>query len=169
MKNRDFIRLVDTIIQRSTDRHISEKLENIRSYAVRCCISYSDRNYVNDLARKFEIVHNIEVEPQTAPPTDNDGVQGCSNNSGTLLRKRLFLAEQRIYELEDTIRDMRNAKPEHHEPLFTSDAIADVRKVFAKMYHPDTIKCEGIERSIRTEIFKEFWEELKKIELSHKR
>ena len=169
MRNRDFIRLVDTIIQRSTDRYICDKLENIRSYAARCCISYSDMNYVNELARKFEIVHNIECEAAQTSPSNNEGVSKHDKNIIAQLRRKLLLADQRIFELEDIIKDINHKSVNNHDTSLGADAVAEIRKAFAKMCHPDIVKCEGIEKSIRTEIFKEFWEELKRIELSHKK
>jgi len=38
------------------------------------------------------------------------------------------------------------------------------KKAFARMYHPDQIAGDSLEKRIRTELFKEFWEELDRIE-----
>ncbi|WP_119419689.1 hypothetical protein [Desertibaculum subflavum] len=38
------------------------------------------------------------------------------------------------------------------------------KKAFARLYHPDNQRGTTIERAVRTEIFKEFWAELEKIE-----
>lgn len=43
----------------------------------------------------------------------------------------------------------------------------DIRKVkaaFAKLYHPDNIRSDGIERLVRSEIFKEFYGVLDRLE-----
>lgn len=38
------------------------------------------------------------------------------------------------------------------------------KKAFARLYHPDQIAGESAEKRIRTELFKEFWDELDRIE-----
>jgi hypothetical protein len=38
------------------------------------------------------------------------------------------------------------------------------RKAFVRLYHPDNVKVEGLDRMIRQEIFKEFWRELEAIQ-----
>lgn len=40
------------------------------------------------------------------------------------------------------------------------------KSAFARRYHPDRVTGDGEESRIRTEIFKEFWEELQHIEAS---
>lgn len=38
------------------------------------------------------------------------------------------------------------------------------KKAFARLYHPDQIAGDSPEKRIRVELFKEFWEELERIE-----
>ncbi len=38
------------------------------------------------------------------------------------------------------------------------------KTTFARLYHPDRITGDGLEKRIRTEVFKEFWDELERIE-----
>jgi hypothetical protein len=38
------------------------------------------------------------------------------------------------------------------------------RTAFARLYHPDRMRGDGDEKRIRAELFKEFWEELERIE-----
>lgn len=38
------------------------------------------------------------------------------------------------------------------------------KTAFARLYHPDRIAGDGPEKRIRTEVFKEFWDELERIE-----
>lgn len=38
------------------------------------------------------------------------------------------------------------------------------KSAFARRYHPDRVRGDGPDAQIRTEIFKEFWEELQRIE-----
>ncbi len=47
----------------------------------------------------------------------------------------------------------------------TGDAkFRQAKKAFARMYHPDQITGDTPEKRIRTELFKEFWHELERIE-----
>jgi hypothetical protein len=41
------------------------------------------------------------------------------------------------------------------------------RTAFARMYHPDRMQGDGDEKRVRAELFKEFWEELERIERRH--
>jgi len=38
------------------------------------------------------------------------------------------------------------------------------KTAFARLYHPDRLSGDGPEKRIRTEVFKEFWDELERIE-----
>ncbi len=38
------------------------------------------------------------------------------------------------------------------------------KRLFARLYHPDHAKGDGLERLIRAEFFKEFWQELERID-----
>ena len=38
------------------------------------------------------------------------------------------------------------------------------KAAFARLYHPDRTRTEGIERLIREQVFKEFWAEIERIE-----
>ena len=46
----------------------------------------------------------------------------------------------------------------------TDIKFSHVKRVFAQRYHPDNIQSDGIDKLVREEFFKEFWEEIKKIE-----
>lgn len=51
------------------------------------------------------------------------------------------------------------AGPETGEAKFRQ-----AKNAFARLYHPDRFAGDGIEKRIRTELFKEFWNELERIE-----
>lgn len=38
------------------------------------------------------------------------------------------------------------------------------KKAFARLYHPDQLAGDSVEKRIRTEMFKEFWDELERID-----
>jgi hypothetical protein len=42
------------------------------------------------------------------------------------------------------------------------------KRAFARLYHPDNIKADGLDKVIRAEIFKEFWRELESIQKAGK-
>ena len=42
------------------------------------------------------------------------------------------------------------------------------KAAFARRYHPDQMSRDGEETRIRTEVFKEFWEELQRIEAGNR-
>ena len=42
------------------------------------------------------------------------------------------------------------------------------KSAFARRYHPDRISGNGEETRIRTEVFKDFWEELQRIETGNR-
>ena len=42
------------------------------------------------------------------------------------------------------------------------------KSAFARRYHPDRVFGNGEERRIRTEVFKDFWEELQRIEAGNR-
>jgi len=46
----------------------------------------------------------------------------------------------------------------------TATGLGRAKQAFARLHHPDRVQADGIERVIRTEIFKEFWRELERIE-----
>ena len=53
------------------------------------------------------------------------------------------------------------------EPLTrgSDEKFRRAKAAFARRYHPDRISRDGGETRIRTEVFKEFWEELQRIEV----
>jgi hypothetical protein len=45
-----------------------------------------------------------------------------------------------------------------------NDKFARVKRAFAQKFHPDSVEADGIEKVVKNEIFKEFWEEIRKID-----
>lgn len=65
-------------------------------------------------------------------------------------------AEIKIKELENKILESQTTE--------TNSKFKMVKNKFSQMYHPDKIKGDRFEKMIKQEIFKEFWQEIKKIE-----
>jgi len=40
------------------------------------------------------------------------------------------------------------------------------KHVFAKRFHPDRVSAGGVERTVREEVFKEYWADLRRIEVA---
>ena len=58
--------------------------------------------------------------------------------------------------------EVRRLKTARHAP---QDAkFRDAKSTFARLFHPDLAKGDAREHAIRTEVFKQFWEELERIE-----
>jgi hypothetical protein len=70
----------------------------------------------------------------------------------------LHAAEAR--RLKTALNDVRPADgAETGEPKFR-----DAKSAFARLFHPDTVRGDAREREIRTDIFKQFWEVLERID-----
>ncbi len=73
--------------------------------------------------------------------------------------------ERRAKELEKEIAGLRTAaRRAQSGPASANQKIKRVKVAFAKLCHPNNIRAAGYEASIRAEIFKEFWEQLERIE-----
>lgn len=68
-------------------------------------------------------------------------------------RRRAEIAEAGIAERE------QNQQSENKENNFKQ-----VKKMFSKMYHPDSLTGDKFEKLIKQEIFKEFWQVIESIE-----
>lgn len=81
--------------------------------------------------------------------------------------------------LEDAKRSLQSASMLHEDerrrwrvPRRETEAPGDDAKfrrakaVFARLFHPDSILDDAVEREIRTEIFKQYWAELERIDRS---
>jgi hypothetical protein len=40
----------------------------------------------------------------------------------------------------------------------------ETKRAFARLYHPDNLKTDGLDKIIRAETFKEYWGQLEKIQ-----
>jgi chromosome segregation ATPase len=69
--------------------------------------------------------------------------------------------EARAMELE---RQLANVRPKNAE----NDKFVQTKRLFARLYHPNALTgLSPLEKMIRGELFKEFWEELERIEREH--
>ena len=70
-------------------------------------------------------------------------------------RKRAEIAESRVIELENKLL----SKSSNNDAKFKK-----FKNKFSMMYHPDRISGSNLEKLVKQEIFKEFWQEIEKIE-----
>ena len=105
-----------------------------------------------------------EISSDTKP----DSVQSLQSEVETLWKlgeevaserdawmQRALNAEEKIKVLQET----SNLADQDGDSNFLA-----IKKAFARLFHPDINKSTGYERAIRTEVFKEFWPEIERIE-----
>ena len=68
------------------------------------------------------------------------------------------------YHKEELARLQRKAAGGEESATVTDRKFRKAKSAFARMYHPDSLPDDGPENRVRTEVFKEFWEELQRIE-----
>ena len=93
-------------------------------------------------------------------------LEGDLQRAQRQVRELEELAEARRTRIDDLKRRLKQAQ-EGQGPTNTPSEdgrFQQVRRKFAQMYHPDNSTGDGIEKLIRSEIFKEFWKELEAIE-----
>lgn len=68
-------------------------------------------------------------------------------------------ANKKIEQLHNKFSHTENSTADDSMQLF-----GEVKRSFARLYHPDRTPHVGLERMIREQVFKEFWAEIEKIE-----
>ncbi len=68
--------------------------------------------------------------------------------------------QSRAKSVESEIEILRNQRP----ASTPDDRFAQAKRAFAKLYHPNNANASGMEKIVRAEVFKEFWNELERIE-----
>ncbi|MCB9960403.1 MAG: hypothetical protein H6843_17540 [Rhodospirillaceae bacterium] len=144
-------------------------------------LATEDRNFIDALYQWYLTTPEsggtddlTAAEPQAVPAGGTDRLLKTDD--------RLRAAEARIAELEREIRDLTDGYEQQIAILRRNLATADsgrakggheddhrfqeVRRLFARQFHPDNIDATGQERDIRTNIFKSFWSEISRIERS---
>lgn len=125
-----------------------------------------DRDYVIALYRRLfgersQFHHNgpeTHRSTTTEPPKQELSAAEWQERAYRAMA-RAKRAEIQLVELEQRMRAS--------EPLVESDwKFQEAKRQFARTYHPDQVKVDGIERAVRNEIFKEFWSILDRIEKS---
>lgn len=69
-------------------------------------------------------------------------------------------------QLEKANRTIAELKSMSHPQDLSSGKFREIKKRFARRYHPDNVNSSSLETTIRTEIFKEFWAEFEDVERS---
>lgn len=99
----------------------------------------------------------IKQLQEASPPENANELRERLNDCQEKGRLALQQRDQAREELEK----IRKGK----DSTRSSDTKFKAAKVaFARLYHPDNIRVDGIDKIVRTEIFKEFWRELEAIE-----
>ncbi|RVT96119.1 hypothetical protein EOD42_13440 [Rhodovarius crocodyli] len=97
--------------------------------------------------------------PETLEREDDAGV----------LRARVKALEVEVSELEGLCRAASRARDAARERAMRLDgeAIRDLRRAFARRYHPDRVAGSVVERRVKAEIFSEFWAEIERVERAY--
>lgn len=80
--------------------------------------------------------------------------------------ERLRRTERRAHEAELKLKEQADHAAAGHDGRANDHKFRQAKRLFARLYHPDNAKGEGLERLIRIEFFKEFWQELERIDRS---
>jgi len=72
--------------------------------------------------------------------------------------------QAQLTDAKKIINDLKSGRPSPNNSKKKNDKFDQVKKAFARKYHPNNIQSDGIDKLVREEIFKEFWKELQKID-----
>ena len=132
------------------DEDLLEKiLKDFQKHSKRKASSYSE--YTRQKSQKVETKRenkNSEIERLNEIIIDlrQKGKQAVASRDKW--RRRVEIAERE-----------QNEQPQTNEKKFKQ-----VKKMFSKMYHPDSLTGDKFEKLIKQEIFKEFWQVIESIE-----
>ena len=76
---------------------------------------------------------------------------------------------QLLQALRGVLSGLRSNQPGPGVALPAAEGASDRRfqeakRAFARRFHPDFVNATGMERTLRTDLFKEFWADLERIE-----
>lgn len=122
-----------------------------------------DRNYVVAMHRRI-IIEQGDHEPrrehvEETPAQEKELSTAEWKDRAYKTMERAKRAEARVKELEQQLANSASSIDE-------GEKFQIAKRQFARMYHPDSVKGSGIEKAVRSEIFKEFWSILEEIEKS---
>ena len=147
-----------------------------------------DRNYIDALYQWYqaEVADDAATGGDGDRPTDDDTT--TPEDRLRQAEQQLLRAQARITQLEQEIRDLTGGYEERIailrrkldaalsgidevrercEPVPTADRKFDeLRRLFARVFHPDNIDADGVEREVRIDIFQTVWSEIARIEKS---
>lgn len=71
---------------------------------------------------------------------------------------RLNLENQKLHEYS------KNKSGDTPTKSNDKSRVREIKAAFARLYHPDRITVSGFERTLREQVFKEFWSEIERID-----
>jgi hypothetical protein len=87
-----------------------------------------------------------------------------AENNLAAAEQRARQAEDRAHEAEIKAAGARAQTGGKANATGVDNRFEQVKRAFARKYHPDRVRVDGFDKTIRTEIFKEFWHEIERIE-----
>ena len=147
-----------------------------------------DRNYIDALYQWYQAESDGGVSAQHEADAGTEGKATALEDRLLQTEQQLRLSRARIDQLEQEINDLTTGYEqqikilrrkldaalagiddvrEHSETAPAPDRKFDeLRRLFARLFHPDNIEVDGVEREVRIDIFKTFWSEITRIERS---
>jgi hypothetical protein len=168
MNKNEIISLIEAISLKSNDKNTRDDLNNIKSDVLNGKIADFDIEYLRALAQRLGVDINNRSNQQRDFSRSESKSRDDEEDKAAPLRQELARAYRRIAELEAIVREYEKDIPRASVQDYDVGAFAEVKKAFAKFYHPNALTCDGIEKMVRSEIFKEFWSEIQRIERKQK-
>jgi len=132
-----------------TEEHLRELLKNYQKQSNRNNYSYS-----HETGQK-------QKTENSKKDTEKSEIERL-NEIITDLRQK---GKQAVASRDKWRKRAENAEKEQNEmPHNRDNKFKQVKKMFSKMYHPDSITGDRFEKLIKQEIFKEFWQAIESIE-----
>jgi hypothetical protein len=115
------------------------------------------------LAFVFQRDENEKLRSRVAQRDENEKLR--SRVAELLLNGDQVAAERDRWEAEaKRLQEELNLAPRKSPSAAGDRRFAQAKREFARLYHPNGLTGSSFERTVRGEIFKEFWEVLQRIE-----
>lgn len=102
-------------------------------------------------------------KPEAQPQTDPLGNALRELNEA---RNKIAMLQQKVAAAQGTFSSLEQQLASRADGGGDDRKFRDIKKRFARRYHPNSVNSTGIDKIIRTEIFKEFWAEIEDVEKS---
>ncbi len=139
-----------------------DDLDRILSEATSQTLSDGDLSYIRALHKRLIGASDVDGPSESSNKDDDDDPPETSDEH-TDWRERAHSAMSRAKAAEKSLKEISSSSnPEVGQG--GDQKFEEIKRRFAKLYHPDNTSYTGLEATIRGEIFKEFWKEIEEVE-----